>query len=102
MVPSAVRKCMLETTWQRLFSAHNADAIRRIQDHLNCCGFNTVRDRAWPFQGHEVSRQCSEIYDRTTACSGPWRAALQRNSGVEFGVVLGIGILQVRFELEAS
>lgn len=98
VVPSPIRKCILGTTWQRLFSAHDAESIRRIQDALNCCGFNTVRDRAWPFQGHEPpERQCAEIYERTTPCSEPWGMALQRNSGLEFGVLLGVGLSQASF-----
>ncbi|GAB0144834.1 hypothetical protein EsHS_00005290 [Epichloe bromicola] len=32
IVPSAVRDCLLSTIWQRLFSIHDAGAIRRIQD----------------------------------------------------------------------
>ena len=101
-MPSSVRNCVLSTTWQRLFSTHDAEAIRRIQDSLGCCGFNSVKDRAWPFQGHEMSRQCSEIYGRSTACAEPWGAALQRNAGLEFGVVLAVGVLQVSISQRAS
>lgn len=98
VVPSSIRKCILGNTWQRLFSAHDAESIRRIQDTLNCCGFNTVRDKAWPFEGHRpADRQCAEIYERTTPCSEPWRMALQRNSGWEFGVVLTVGVSQVSY-----
>lgn len=100
VVPSSFRRCILGTTWQHLFSTHDAESIRRIQDTLNCCGFNTVRDRAWPFQGHPPSeRQCAEIYERTTPCFEPWRTALQRSSGWEFGVVLTVGIAQVGYSV---
>ncbi|KND87094.1 hypothetical protein TOPH_08278 [Tolypocladium ophioglossoides CBS 100239] len=95
IVPSAARTCLLSTTWQRLFSTHDADSIRRIQDAFACCGFNTVRDRAWPFPSQQTSRQCTETYGRHTACAGPWQAALQRNVGLEFGVVLAVALLQL-------
>lgn len=53
-IPSSdARDCLLSTLWQRIFSSHDAQTIRRIQDAFNCCGFNTVRDRAWPFPNHE-------------------------------------------------
>ncbi|SPO05161.1 uncharacterized protein DNG_07847 [Cephalotrichum gorgonifer] len=95
VVPSAARNCLLSTTWQRLFSAHDSESVRRIQDALDCCGFNTVRDRAWPFPGQPTSRPCAEVYARTTPCAEPWRMALQRNAGLGFCVVLGVGVLQI-------
>lgn len=97
VVPSPIRKCILSTTWQRLFSAHDAESIRRVQDALNCCGFNTVRDRAWPFPNNERSTQCYEMYGRTTPCSEPWRMALQRNAGLESGIVLIVAVSQVSY-----
>ncbi|KHN94413.1 protein-tyrosine phosphatase [Metarhizium album ARSEF 1941] len=95
ILPSAARDCLLSTVWQRLFSGHDAASIRRIQDALNCCGFHTVRDRAWPFPNQHTSQQCAETYKRDMACIQPWRAALQMNSGIGFGVVLFIGIIQI-------
>lgn len=97
MLPSAARTCLLSTTWQRLFSAHDADSIRRIQDAFACCGFNTVRDRAWPFPSQQTSRECTETYGRSTACAGPWQLALRRSAGLELGVVLAVALLQVGF-----
>lgn len=94
--PSDVRNCMLSTVWQRLFSNHDAESLRRIQDAFNCCGYNSVRDRAWPFPNHQTARRCEEMYGRTLACGRPLRSALQRASGIEFGVVLMSAILQVR------
>ncbi|KAG8410260.1 hypothetical protein J3458_017975 [Metarhizium acridum] len=95
ILPSAARDCLLSTLWQRFFSSHDARSIRRIQDALNCCGFNTVRDRAWPFPNQHTAQQCAETYGRDTACIQPWRTALQRNAGVSFGIVLFIGIFQI-------
>ncbi|KAF4589185.1 tetraspanin Tsp3 [Ophiocordyceps camponoti-floridani] len=95
MVPSTAGSCLLSTIWQDLFSDHDADSIRRIQDGLNCCGFNTVQDRPWPFPDHQTARECADTYRRDVACSRPWQSALQRNSGVEFGVILVVGLWQI-------
>lgn len=95
IVPSAVRDCLLSTIWQRLFSIHDAEAIRRIQDTFNCCGFNTVRDRAWPFADHQSARRCAETYGRQVSCAQPWLRALQQSSGLDFGIVLAVGLFQI-------
>ncbi|RYP53007.1 hypothetical protein DL769_010585 [Monosporascus sp. CRB-8-3] len=85
--------CGLEGAWQRLWSARDGHAIGRIQDAFNCCGLNSVRDRAWPPE----SNQCSKLYKRSTPCIGPWRAAMQRDAGLEFVVAAAVGVLQVSF-----
>ncbi|OAA35421.1 tetraspanin Tsp3 [Metarhizium rileyi] len=36
LIPSAARDCLLSILWQRFFSSHDAESIRRIQDALNC------------------------------------------------------------------
>ncbi|PHH77056.1 hypothetical protein CDD82_3684 [Ophiocordyceps australis] len=91
-VPSAARTCLLTTTWQHLFSSHDAGAIRRIQDAFDCCGCNTVKDRAWPWLR---AGGCAETYHRDTACLGPWQVALQQQAGIDFGVVLAVGLFQL-------
>ncbi|KAF4505742.1 hypothetical protein G6O67_007659 [Ophiocordyceps sinensis] len=102
VVPSAGRECLLTTTWQRLFSAHDAASIRRIQDAFNCCGFNTVQDRPWPFPHQQSPSECAVTHGRNTACAEPWQMALQRNSGLEFGVVLAVGLFQLASLLMAG
>ncbi|CAK7216736.1 hypothetical protein SCUCBS95973_002907 [Sporothrix curviconia] len=96
--PSTVRNCLLSTTWQRLFASKNAAAIRHIQDTLDCCGFNSVRDRAWPFAedlrgGGGVP--CAERFGRQVACGGRWADRLQRVAGLEGGVSVTITVLQI-------
>lgn len=93
LAPSDTRSCELSTRWQRLFRAKDADTIRTIQDALQCCGFRTVKDMAWPFEPKDV--QCRVRFDRGLACQGPWTAALQRVAGVELGLVLAVAVLQV-------
>lgn len=93
LVPSAVRDCELSTRWQALFRSKDEQGIRLIQDAFQCCGFRSVRDMAWPFPPAAV--QCAARFDRTMACQGPWTAALRRGAGVELGLVLAVGLLQV-------
>ncbi|RYP68825.1 hypothetical protein DL771_006443 [Monosporascus sp. 5C6A] len=92
--------CSLDGAWQRLWSTRDGLAIERIQDAFNCCGFNTVRDRAWPPRGDRDDRgdrgdQCSKLYGRSAPCVGPWRAAMQRDAGLEFVVAAAVGVLQL-------
>lgn len=94
VVPSRILSCVLEQSWAAMFRAHDAAGIRRVQDGLDCCGLNSVRDRAYPFPGSAPST-CAETYGRTVACAGPWRRATQTNAGVDFGVVLAVGALQI-------
>ncbi|KAK7748101.1 hypothetical protein SLS53_001353 [Cytospora paraplurivora] len=94
IVPGASRDCELSTLWQRLFRSKNAQSIRAIQDALECCGFRSVKDMAWPFPPATVP--CETRFDRTLACHGPWTVALQRSSGVQLGVMVAVGLLQVR------
>ncbi|KOS22572.1 hypothetical protein ESCO_001702 [Escovopsis weberi] len=86
---SPTARCLLEGRWQALYSAHDAPAIRAVQDALACCGFNSVRDRAFPFQG-----RCDETFGRTEGCRAPWAAALRGGAGADFAVVLVVGLMQ--------
>ncbi|RDA87605.1 hypothetical protein CP532_3953 [Ophiocordyceps camponoti-leonardi (nom. inval.)] len=95
MVPSVARTCVMSDRWQRLFSSRDVDSVRRIQDALNCCGFRTVLDRPWPFPGDQGARECADTYRRDVPCSEPWELALQRTCGVEFGLVIAIGVWQI-------
>jgi hypothetical protein len=95
--PGDAQSCHLATSWQRLFAAKDGPAIRRIQDALECCGLNSVRDRAWPFpEGRSGNAgRCVERFDRHIACAGPWGHEAARNAGLELGIVLAVAVLQV-------
>lgn len=95
IVPGEPRACELSTLWQRLFRGKSDKAIRAIQDALECCGFRSVKDMAWPFPPADVTT-CVTRFNRSLACQGPWTNALQRNAGVELGVVVAVGLMQVR------
>ncbi|RYP29228.1 hypothetical protein DL767_006827 [Monosporascus sp. MG133] len=89
--------CGLNGAWQRLYSAKDGRAIERIQDAFNCCGFNSVDDRVWPPVNNRKKQknQCAALYGENTPCVGPWRAAMQRDAGLEFVVAAAAGVLQL-------
>ncbi|KUI60662.1 hypothetical protein VP1G_07884 [Cytospora mali] len=93
IAPGESGTCELSTIWQRLFRGKDVKSIRAIQDAFECCGFRSVKDMAWPFPPADVP--CTVRFDRSVSCQGPWTSALQRNAGVEFGVVIAVGLLQI-------
>lgn len=94
IIPSPALNCVLENDWMRMYRNHDDTRIRRIQDMMNCCGFNSVKDRAYPFRSGPGS-QCAEMFGRTEACRKPWTAALRSSSGADFAVAIAVGLLQV-------
>ncbi|RSL90194.1 hypothetical protein CEP51_000870 [Fusarium floridanum] len=93
ILPSSTLDCVLETQWMRMFRAHDAGGIQSIQDAYDCCGLNTVKDRAYPFTPGKA-KTCAERYERDVACKGPWRGALQKTSGVDLIIVIVVGLMQ--------
>jgi hypothetical protein len=79
ILPPASLACGLDTRWQKLFSGKDENAIKAIQDALQCCGFHNPRDRAWPF-GHPST--CGEVFGRNEGCLGEWRKAEQVDAGL--------------------
>ncbi|KAL2368964.1 tetraspanin Tsp3, variant 2 [Blastomyces gilchristii SLH14081] len=66
--------CRLENQWQSYYSRKNANAIRSIQDRLQCCGFRSTRDRGWPFPGGSDQRDCTSTFGYTRSCFAEWRS----------------------------
>lgn len=66
--------------------------MKAIQDRLQCCGFKTVKDRAWPFDdaGH-----CVRETGRTQACAGLWVKEEHRVVGMWLGVGVVLGVVKV-------
>jgi hypothetical protein len=93
-VPSPALYFLVEYEWDKLYQAKDADYIMLIQDTYDCCGLNSVDDRAYPFF-YVPGGTCAEIHARTRACRGPWMGALQAASGIDFGVVVVVGLMQV-------
>lgn len=73
-VPSDMQSCAVETQWLRMFRNKDERAIRSIQTRLQCCGFNSVHDRAWPFPSRGVgSDACERTQGYHVACGPGWR-----------------------------
>ncbi|KAL9025133.1 MAG: hypothetical protein Q9196_005995 [Gyalolechia fulgens] len=89
MLPSDALTCELFQRWQSLWSAHDGDAIKRIQDAHNCCGFKTIKDRAWPFAGNKGAETCSIMYEREQNCLPGWRRDRQIHAGLILLVAIG-------------
>jgi hypothetical protein len=71
MNQSDLRDCLAEMQWEHLFQKKNEAAIRSIQEQLHCCGFNSMRDRAWPFPSRNiVANTCETTSGYQTFC-GP-------------------------------
>jgi len=91
--------CSLEDKWKQLYSNRDANAIRSIQDRFDCCGFNSVNDRAWPFpygrpeDGHG-SDQCKRTYGRARSCRGPWQQQEKINASLFFTVAIFIFVIK--------
>jgi len=77
--------CVLETHWHHLFRTKNEDALKRIQDALDCCGLKTVLHEPWPFPPVSLET-CSKRYNRSTACEVPWITAGREVWGGMIGV----------------
>lgn len=95
VAPGDAQDCELATRWLRLFRAKDERAVRAVQDALQCCGFRSVKDMAWPFPPAAGVQRCAERFDRALACREPWAEALRRGAGAELGVVLAVGLMQV-------
>ncbi|RDL36032.1 Uncharacterized protein BP5553_06644 [Venustampulla echinocandica] len=92
MLPPSSLRCGLETKWGNLYRSKNAEAIRRIQDSLNCCGLNSVRDRAFPFGSPS---HCDEVFGRSNSCFGEWRQQEQLHAGLLLLVALVVFAVKV-------
>lgn len=97
MAPPSELICGLERHWGALFSNKNADAIRRIQEQFQCCGFRNVQDRAWPFPDRRhTARACVEAFGRSSSCLGGWRQMEQVTGGLILLIAVVTFLLKVR------
>jgi len=92
LVPPGSLLCGLDQQWLHLWRVKDGDAIRLIQDTLNCCGLNSVLDRSFPFTDPAT---CSKYFHRTQACMGAWRQAEQINAGLLLLVAVVVFIIKV-------
>ena len=97
MAPPSELTCGLERQWGTLFSNKNAEAIRRIQEQLQCCGLHNVQDKAWPFPDRRhTARACVEAFNRNTGCLGGWRKMEQVTGGLILLIAVVTFLLKVR------
>ncbi|KFY57696.1 hypothetical protein V497_05338 [Pseudogymnoascus sp. VKM F-4516 (FW-969)] len=88
--------CGLEERWSALYRSKDANAIKRIQDQWSCCGFNSIKDRAWPFlHGENGVRQCHLLLERNTACAAPWGEEEKKMAGVLVGVTVAVFVIKI-------
>lgn len=88
--------CALSTSWQKSWHQHSV-VIREIQDQLGCCGYRSLKDRAWPFPtGTKPDPlQCAKQFHRKISCAGPWNEELRRKVGVTLGIGVVVAVLQL-------
>lgn len=73
-VPSDMQACAADRHWLRMFDHKNEQSVRSIQSRLQCCGYNSMHDRAWPFPSRNVdARTCERTMGYTVACGEMWR-----------------------------
>lgn len=96
MIPSPGLNCGLDEQWKNLWRTKDENAVRRIQDRYDCCGFNSLVDRAWPFVRKGIEpNACQTMFNRTRACAGPWRQAQQVNAGIFLTVAAVVFVAKV-------
>ncbi|KAJ5239066.1 hypothetical protein N7468_003685 [Penicillium chermesinum] len=96
MFPESLLSCNIEQQWQQFFHVKNSEAVRTIQDSLQCCGLRSTRDRAWPFKDKNHGDEACEVqlgYSRS--CIEPWMARQRKASWMTFAAVLLIVVLKV-------
>jgi len=92
ILPTSSLTCGLNTKWEELFRSKNEHAIRTIQDRFDCCGRNTLVDRAWPFGNPST---CPQTFNRNQICFGPWRQAEQTYAGLLLLVAICVFIMKI-------
>lgn len=99
LAPADSLNCTLHEQWLALFRTKNGKQIRTIQDALQCCGFRSVYDMAWPFPqpngGRTQRSTCAKTYERTAACFAGWRKEEQKMAGLLIMVCVGAWACQV-------
>lgn len=89
--------CPLHDRWQDLYHNKDATHIRRIQDALECCGFASVKDMAWPFpEKGRGTETCVVRYEREQACLPLWRDEERKVAIMLLLVPLGVFFWKVR------
>ncbi|KAI1615548.1 hypothetical protein EDD36DRAFT_191295 [Exophiala viscosa] len=76
--------------WRSMFQQKDDAGIRAIQSGLQCCGLNSLYDRAWPFPSREVdARACERTLRYTSRCADRW----QRQQAVAASLIVLASLL---------
>jgi hypothetical protein len=92
LAPADSLTCGLQTQWLALFRAKDVRRIRAIQDALECCGFRSPQDMAFPFPPAPSS--CPDTFGRDRSCLSPWRAEERTMAALLLGVVVLVVLWQ--------
>ncbi|KAF2723984.1 hypothetical protein K431DRAFT_241534 [Polychaeton citri CBS 116435] len=91
--PQTNLRCGLQDKWRALYMAKDTAALKTIQNALRCCGFESMKDMAWPFpdKTHKADA-CMIRYagERDRSCLGPWRSRERSMAGLLMFVAVGI------------
>jgi len=78
---------LLDDQWRHMYSEKSL-AIKNIQTSFECCGFMSVKDRAYPFpDSHHTANACVEKYGYTQPCA-PQMANATHSAAVIFFLVV--------------
>lgn len=86
--------CHIEQKWQSYYHNKDVNAIRTIQDKLQCCGLRSTRDRAWPFKdATHGDDACERTMGYQQSCLQSWSEQEKRIAVLVFAsAVIGWGI----------
>lgn len=73
-LPGDLQICAADQKWLKMFENKDVRGIRTIQTQLQCCGYNSMHDRAWPFPSRDTdARTCERTQGYNAACGNMWR-----------------------------
>lgn len=85
--PNDLETSRTENQWKLWFRSKDKNSIQSVQNQLHCCGFNSMRDRAWPFPAKGVdAAECQRSSGYLTNCGPLWQDLLRMAAGLSFGV----------------
>ncbi|KAE8372908.1 hypothetical protein BDV26DRAFT_297406 [Aspergillus bertholletiae] len=88
--------CQLNNQWQAYYHNKDSRAIRTIQDSLHCCGFHSVKDRAWPFKDKDNDdNACVKKLGYGRACLGPWQREDQSAAWMVFWAAVLVLVIKI-------
>jgi len=83
-----------------MFHAKDSQGIRAIQEALQCCGFGSTKDMAWPFpgQGRGAGECVARAEGAVGRCLDGLRGEERRVGWMLLAVPVGVFVWKVSFE----